>query len=47
VPLDSEFLQCLEAGMPPASGIALGLERLFMGLTGLTQIADTRMFPVR
>jgi lysyl-tRNA synthetase class 2 len=46
IPLDEEFLRCLEAGMPPSSGIALGLERLFMALTGIKNIAETRLFPV-
>ncbi|MBC7370600.1 MAG: EF-P lysine aminoacylase GenX, partial [Bdellovibrionaceae bacterium] len=46
IPIDQEFLQCLDAGMPPSSGIALGLERLFMALTGLTKISDTRLFPI-
>jgi lysyl-tRNA synthetase class 2 len=30
IPLDENFLLHLEQGMPPAAGIALGLERLFM-----------------
>ncbi len=47
VSLDEEFLQCLDAGMPPASGIALGLERLFMAMTGMTQISDSRLFPIK
>ncbi|RYZ77811.1 MAG: EF-P lysine aminoacylase GenX, partial [Proteobacteria bacterium] len=47
IPVDEEFLQCLEAGMPPSAGIALGLERLFMAMTGFTQIADTRLFPIK
>lgn len=47
VPLDSEFMQCLEAGMPPSAGIALGVERLFMALTGIQKISATRMFPMR
>lgn len=47
IPLDNEFMQCLEAGMPPSAGIALGIERLFMALTGITKIADTRLFPMK
>lgn len=47
ISLDSEFMQCLEAGMPPSAGIALGVERLFMALTGITNIADTRLFPMK
>lgn len=46
IPLDPEFLQCLEAGMPPSAGIALGLERLFMALTGVGRLADLRLFPL-
>jgi lysyl-tRNA synthetase class 2 len=47
VPLDPEFQQSLEAGMPPSSGIALGVERLFMAMTGIGTIAETRLFPLR
>lgn len=46
VPLESEFMACLEAGMPPASGIALGIDRLFMALSGIQNIAATRVFPL-
>lgn len=44
VTLDEEFFQCLEAGMPPSGGIALGLERLFMALIGLSDITNVRVF---
>ncbi|HEY8270594.1 MAG TPA: EF-P lysine aminoacylase EpmA [Pseudobdellovibrionaceae bacterium] len=47
VPLDSEFMQCLEAGMPPSAGIALGVERLFMALTGIKNISEIRLFPMK
>lgn len=47
ISLDSEFMQCLEAGMPPSAGIALGVERLFMALTGTANISDTRLFPMK
>ncbi len=47
ISLDAEFMQCLEAGMPPSAGIALGVERLFMALTGITNISDTRLFPMK
>lgn len=42
--MDHEFLQALEFGMPPSSGIALGLERLFMALTGIEDLAQVRAF---
>lgn len=45
VPLDEEFFRCLEAGMPPSGGIALGVERLFMALKGLNNIQRISLFP--
>nr|BFD58484.1 hypothetical protein CKG001_05910 [Bdellovibrio sp. CKG001] len=44
VALDEEFFQCLEAGLPPSGGIALGVERLFMALTDVQNISDLRLF---
>ena len=38
-PIDEEFIQCLEK-MPPASGVALGVDRLLMILTGAKTISD-------
>lgn len=45
VHLDEEFFKCLEAGMPPSAGIALGVERLFMALQDYSNIADLTVFP--
>jgi lysyl-tRNA synthetase class 2 len=39
VPIDSQFLRELIYGMPPAAGIALGVERLLMAITGADHIA--------
>lgn len=44
---DEEFYRCLEAGMPPSCGIALGLDRLFMVLHNLSTINEFRLFPLR
>ncbi len=43
-PLDEQFLKALRSGLPPSSGIALGLERLFMALNGLQNIKGLRPF---
>ncbi len=39
-PLDEDFLAALAHGMPPAAGIALGLDRLAMIATGASDIND-------
>ncbi|MBL7671149.1 MAG: EF-P lysine aminoacylase GenX [Bdellovibrionaceae bacterium] len=46
IPFDEEFFEALEGGLPPASGIALGLERLFMAFYGINKIQDVRLFPM-
>jgi lysyl-tRNA synthetase class 2 len=42
--LDEPFLAALTAGMPPCGGIALGVDRLVMLLTGATSIEQVRPF---
>ena len=44
-PLDEEFLTALDHGMPRAGGIALGVDRLLMVLTGAERIQDVVAFP--
>jgi elongation factor P--(R)-beta-lysine ligase len=44
--LDTDFIRALRSGMPPTSGIALGLERLFMALYGIKDIRKLRDFPL-
>jgi lysyl-tRNA synthetase class 2 len=44
VPLDSDLLRSFEQGVPPAAGIALGLERLYMAIFNLDSIELTRPF---
>ncbi|MGZ6338491.1 MAG: amino acid--tRNA ligase-related protein, partial [Bdellovibrionota bacterium] len=44
-PIDEDFLAAL-AHMPPASGIALGVDRLVMLITGAADIEDILWVPV-
>lgn len=45
MPLDEEFLEAMEYGMPPAGGMGMGIDRLLMALTG-RGVRETITFPL-
>jgi lysyl-tRNA synthetase, class II len=43
---DADFVRALRHGMPPATGIGVGVDRIIMGLTGAPSIKDVILFPL-
>jgi len=46
IPIDHFFLNALKHGLPSCAGIAVGIDRLLMALTGIDDIREVLTFPI-
>jgi len=43
--MEEDYLECMEYGMPPISGLGMGIDRLLAFLTGVDSLRDVVLFP--